>query len=159
MNKQTLRAQILNRLQAELQLQTSAAQLARDEAISEESRAENKYDTHGQEAAYLAEAQARLAAEIQAAISVYATFTMSDYNASTPIGLGAIITLSANGKDSWYLLGPRAGGLELSLSGHDVLLITPQSPIGRLLIGRRAGDTVQPPGRGSPVAYQIVAVH
>ena len=47
----------------------SAAALARDEAISEESRPENKYDTHSQEAAYLAEGQARLAGEIEADIA------------------------------------------------------------------------------------------
>ena len=40
-----LREAILHELQLELARQTSAAQLARDEAISEESRAQNKWDT------------------------------------------------------------------------------------------------------------------
>ena len=69
MNKEALRDEICRRLRAQLSLQTGAAALARDEAISEESRPENKYDTHSQEAAYLAEGQARLAGEIEADIA------------------------------------------------------------------------------------------
>lgn len=158
MNKSDLRQQIIARLQSDLALQTSAAQLARDEAISEESRAENKYDTHSQEAAYLAEGQAKLAAEIQAAIGLYQALPLPVFDAATPIGVGALVQLYARGASSWYFLGPRAGGLELTLSGCTVLLVTPQSPIGRLLIGRKAGDTVVPPGPKAPTAHRILSV-
>ena len=61
----TLRDEICRRLRAQLSLQTGAAALARDEATNEESRARSKYDTHSQEAAYLAEGQGRIAAEIE----------------------------------------------------------------------------------------------
>ena len=77
MNKSALRDAIVAQLRAELALQTSAALLARDEAISEESRAENKYDTHSQEAAYLAEGQARHAAEIEASLAHYAVLPLT----------------------------------------------------------------------------------
>ena len=63
-----LREQILAQLRATLALQVNAAQLARDEAISEESRAENRYDTHSLEAGYLAEGQARQAGDIEEGI-------------------------------------------------------------------------------------------
>ena len=62
--KSELRDAIIRHLRDELTRQTNAATMARDEAISEESRAESKWDTHSQEAAYLAEGQARLAVEI-----------------------------------------------------------------------------------------------
>ena len=64
MDKSALRSSILRQLEADLALQTRAALTSRDEATSEESKAQNKYDTRGQEAAYLAEGQARLVAEI-----------------------------------------------------------------------------------------------
>ena len=60
-NRPALRAALLAQLQSDLDLQVRAAQLARDEATHEESRPESKYDTHAQEAAYLAEGQARAA--------------------------------------------------------------------------------------------------
>ena len=55
MNKTTVRNLIVAQLRAALELQTRAALLSRDEAISEESRPENQYDMRSQEAAYLAE--------------------------------------------------------------------------------------------------------
>lgn len=158
MPKEMLRQQILQQLQAEADLQTKAAQLARDEATSEESRAENKYDTHSQEAAYLAEGQAKLAADAQEAIEVYRALALPDLPADAPVALGALVELAARDRSLWYILGPRAGGLELALSdGTPVLLITPQSPLGRQLIGKTSGASVQVPGRDT-VSHTIKQV-
>ncbi len=161
-NKPVLRAAILQQLRGELARQSAAAAGSRDEAISEESRAENKWDTHSQEAAYLAEGQARLAAEIGASIELYATLPLPDFAAGQVIALGAAVEVEtvAGGKArrAWYFIGPRAGGLELAVDGRAVLVLTPQSPLGRQLIGRRAGDTVSSTGRGQPVTQRIVSV-
>ncbi len=148
MNKSAIRAIILQQLNAELALQIGAAQLARDEAISEESRAESKYDTHSQEAAYLAEGQAKLAGEIEESLAVYTTLSLPDFSPGSVIALGAVVELSARGKSAWYFLGPRAGGLELRVGEKEILVLTPQSPLGRQLLGKRVGDSVQIPGRG-----------
>jgi transcription elongation GreA/GreB family factor len=155
--KADLRAAILAQLQRDLATQVGAAHLARDEAISEESRAENKYDTHSQEAAYLAEGQARLAGEIEASIAQYASLPLHEFASDSSIALGALVEVNAAGRRTWYFLGPRAGGMELQLDGHAVLVVTPQSPIGRQLLGKRVGDTVLAPGRTNP-PLQIMAV-
>ncbi len=155
MNKLLVRAAIVEKLQADLAQQTAAALLARDEAISEESRPENKYDTHSQEAAYLAEGQARLAREISENIGIYGSLPLPEFPAGSAIALGALVELSGN-SGPLYFVGPRAGGLELEVAGRKVLVITPQSPLGRELVGRHAGDTVNVPGRKS--AGTIVSV-
>ncbi|MCX6950698.1 MAG: hypothetical protein NTV51_00695, partial [Verrucomicrobia bacterium] len=108
LNKSAIRDAILVQLRAELALQVGAAQLARDEAISEESRAESKYDTHSQEAAYLAEGQAKLAGEIEESITHYASLPLPDFGPGTAIALGALVELGAPRGSSWYFLGPRA---------------------------------------------------
>ncbi len=158
MNKSALREQILSRLQADLAQQTAAAHLARDEAISEESRPENQYDTHSLEAGYLAEGQARLAAEIRASIEFYQALVPADFGPGAPVAVGALVELQARGQGSWYFLGPRAGGLEIPLDGTTVLVLTPQSPLGRELLGRREGDQVRVPGRGGSTAHRITVV-
>ncbi len=159
MNKTALREAILQKLREELALQTDAAALARDEATNEESRARSKYDTHSQEAAYLAEGQARLAAEAQASLQVYAGVSFADFPPDAAIAPGALIELQSGPRRSWYLLGPRAGGLELSIDGRDILVLTPQSPLGRALLGRHAGEVVQTPGRDSAtIAHRILTV-
>jgi transcription elongation GreA/GreB family factor len=147
-NKADLREAILRQLQAELARQANAAELAHDEAISEESRAQNKWDTHSQEAAYLAEGQARLAGEIRASLDLYASLPFPDLTATDPIVLGALVQIESGSRHSWYFLGPRAGGLELSVAGHDLLVLTPSSPLGRQLIGKRVGDIIPSTGRG-----------
>jgi transcription elongation GreA/GreB family factor len=157
-NKTLLREAILRQLQLELTRQANAAELARDEATSEESRAENKWDTHSQEAAYLAEGQAKFAAEIGTSMELYATLPFPDLKPGDAIVLGALVELEASGKRSWYFFGPRAGGLELNVEGHDVLILTPLSPLGRELIGKRVGDVVQTPGRGGANVQRIVTV-
>lgn len=160
MNKSVLRNAIVQQLREELARQTSAAEMARDEAISEESRAENKWDTHSQEAAYLAEGQARLAGEIAASIELYATLPLPGFAAGEPIASGAVVELEAAGGDrrTWYFIGPRAGGLELELDGRSILVVTPQSPLGRQLVGKRVGDAVPSPGRGAPTLQRIASI-
>jgi transcription elongation GreA/GreB family factor len=158
--KEALRSALLDKLRQDLALQTSAAEMARDEAISEESRPENKWDTHSQEAAYLAEGQAKLAAEINASIELYRALPLPRFTAGDTIAIGALIDLApANGGTGpRYFLGPRAGGVELHLDGRDVLVLTPQSPLGRQLLGRRLGDEIQAPGRGRTVTLRIAAI-
>lgn len=163
MNKTALREAILAQLRQELATQTKAAEMARDEAISEESRPENKWDTHSQEAAYLAEGQARLAGEIHASIEIYTTLPFPAFQATDTIAVGAVVELEPSvmpgkGKRAWYFLGPRAGGIEVPLEGKTVLVLTLQSPLGRQLLGKRVGDLVQGPGRGAAAQQRIVAV-
>jgi transcription elongation GreA/GreB family factor len=156
--KSALRAALLEKLGADLMLQTSAAHLARDEATSEESRAENKYDTHSQEAAYLAQGQARLATEIAANIEYYTSASLPDLAPADPIVTGTLIELEAGGRHAWYFLGARAGGIEFQIDGRDILVVTPQSPLGRQLLGKRVGDTVVLPGRNAGHGQRIEQV-
>ena len=158
MDKSALRTSILRQLEADLALQTQAALTSRDEATSEESKAQNKYDTRGQEAAYLAEGQARLVAEIHESIALYTAMPLPAFAATDPVALGAVVTLSGSDQPRLCFIGPRAGGLELVHEGRTLLVLTPASPLGRLLLGRKVGESVMPPSRGKPVAQTITAV-
>jgi transcription elongation GreA/GreB family factor len=157
-NKSVLREQILLQLQSTLAMQTAAAHLARDEAISEESKPENKYDTHGQEAAYLAEGQARLATEVQASIAFYQSFVPVAFVPGERIAIGALVEVKSRDLTSWYFIGPGAGGLEIPFEGRTVLVLSPQSPLGRQLVGKRAGEVLHPVGRGAAAAQQVISV-
>lgn len=149
MDKTRLREVIIERITAELEIQTRAALMARDEATHEESKPENQYDMHAQEAAYLAEGQAKLAAELQASIVLYQGLALPAFTPAQPIGLGAVVTLDTAGRKTRYFVGPRNGGIEVSFEDFEIIVLTPQSPLGRLLVGRRVGDTVNPAGRAA----------
>lgn len=155
MQKSDVRDAIVAQLRRELDLQARAAHDARDEATSEESKSEGKYDMRGQEAAYLAEGQARLAAEIAESLSLYHGLDLADLPAGSPAAVGAIVCLEAKGRVSRYFLGPRNGGLEARLGDVSFTVVTPTSPLGRQLLGRRVGESVQLPGRSGTVQHTI----
>ncbi len=159
MNKTTARDLILAQLRTDLELQTRAALLARDEAISEESRPENQYDMHSQEAAYLAEGQARHAVEISETLALYEGLPLTTVAADSPVAVGALVKVAgAKGEPTWYFLGPRGGGLEVAVDGHTVLVVTPQSPLGRELLGKTAGAAVRLLGRSANAPHRIASV-
>lgn len=158
MDKSRLHQAITEKIAADVELQTRAALMARDEATHEESKPQNQYDMHSQEAAYLAEGQAKLAAELHESLNVYRNLTLPAFAAGDPIGIGALVTLEADDRRSFYFVGPRNGGLEIELDSTVVIVVTPQSPLGRQLVGQRVGDPVELPGRGKPVPHRIVAV-
>ena len=57
MNKRAIIKKIVAKLTSELEVYFRAAQFARAEATHEQNKAENKYDTRGLEASYLARGQ------------------------------------------------------------------------------------------------------
>jgi hypothetical protein len=156
MNKEALRDEICRRLRAQLSLQTGAAALARDEAISEESRPESKYDTHSQEAAYLAEGQARLAGEIESDIARCLALRFPAAAPQAPAAMGSLLEVDRAGHRAWYFLAPAAGGLEVELGKETILVLTPQSPLGRTLLGKRPGDAVLLPPRGRGQVLRVL---
>lgn len=158
MQKAPLRDAIVSQLRLELELQSRAANDSREEATSVESKSEGQYDMRSQEAAYLAEGQARLAAEIAESITVYQTLELPSFSNDSLVAIGALVTLEAQGRKGVYFLGPRSGGLEARAGDLAFVVVTPSSPLGRQLVGRRLGDIVQLPGRGGPIAHRITGI-
>jgi transcription elongation GreA/GreB family factor len=158
MNKQNLIQKILIRLGAELEGYFRAARLAHDEATHEQSKAENKYDTRGLEASYLAHGQSRQAGEIQAAIAAFESMDVRRFGAGDPIGTGALVELEHDGKRTVFFIATRAGGMEVAHEKQTVLVITPHSPMGEQLHGKKQGDLVQLPAGGALIQYRVVKV-
>ena len=120
-----------------------SAKSAHAEATHEQNKAENKYDTRGLEASYLAHGQSRQALEVLQAIQIYENFAIREFGPEEPIDLGALVELERKGERAWYFVGSRAGGTEVICEGHEILVITPQSPMGRQLAGRKQGERVE----------------
>ena len=98
MNKRALIKKIVARLADELEVYFRAARASRAEATHEQSKAENKYDTRGLEASYLARGQSRQAVEIQAAIAAFETLDARQFGAGEPIDVGAFVELAFDGE-------------------------------------------------------------
>jgi transcription elongation GreA/GreB family factor len=140
MTKRELIDRIVARLQAELAFITRAAMATHAEATNEENKAEDKYDTRGLEASYLAHGQSKAAEEVAQALAQFQAMVPRDFARGEPIALGALVSIENVGT---YFFGPRAGGTEVKDDNDmPVSVITPQSPLGRQLLGRKQGDLV-----------------
>lgn len=158
MNKRALIKKITAKLTGELEVYFRAAQYARAEATHEQNKAENKYDTRGLEASYLARGQSRQAAELESAIAEFEKLTVRKFTEVEPINIGALIVLEVNGETLYYFLGPRAGGTEILHDKKEILVITPQSPLGEQLVGRKTGDQSQLNFGGTKQTAKVLSV-
>ena len=140
MRKKKLIQAVIERLRSDLALYHRAAVAARAEATHEQSKAENKYDTRGLEASYLARGQSRQVAEIEGAIEEFGKMEARDFGAGEEIEIGAVVELTSARETNVYFIGPRAGGTEVEFEKKAVLVITPESPLGGELIGKKQGE-------------------
>lgn len=158
MNKRVLIQKIIARLTGELGIYFRAAQNSRDEATHEQSKADNKYDTRGLEASYLARGQSRQAAELEASIAEFQKLEARTFAAGEGIEIGALVELETDGETTFYFIGPRAGGTEVVQDKKEVLVITPQSPLGSQLIGKKQGERPQLVIAGRKQPARVVSV-
>jgi transcription elongation GreA/GreB family factor len=158
MNKRDLIQKIIARLASELEVYFRAAQSSRAEASHEQSKPENKYDTRGLEASYLARGQSRQAQELETAIAEFEKLDARKFAAGEAIGLGALVELEAGAETTLYFIGPRAGGTEVVQDKREVLIITPQSPLGAQLMAKKQGDRPQLELGGRRQSARIISV-
>ncbi|OHB27060.1 MAG: transcription elongation factor GreAB [Desulfuromonadaceae bacterium GWC2_58_13] len=141
MTKNQLLQQIIATLNGDLAVLSHAARTAHAAATHQECLPDNKYDTTALEASYIAQGQANRAQEIRGALEAYRKLEPRDFDEDTPIRLTALITLvDEAGISRQVFLGPEAGGLKIPVPPGEIVIITPGSPLGRGLIGKRVGD-------------------
>lgn len=160
MEKLVLRQQVLERLAEDLLQAEQAVRAAHEAATHEENIAENKYDTLGLEAAYLATGQARRAVAIRQAMAHWRRFRPSPYDASAGIQLGALVCLvDAEDKQQQLFLGPNGGSMKLFSGAQLIQVISCEAPLGKAMLGKREGDEVSIPGAPIRQQFEVLRVH
>ena len=140
MKKTTLNEALFAVLENDLRRLQAANADASAGATHSEARAETKWDTCGLEASYLARGHAQQFKALAADVHELRAFTAPSFK-EAPIDVGALIEVKQCGEVMWFYLLPCGGGTELHADGVEVTVITPDSPVGAALIGKRAGDT------------------
>ncbi|MGE8412525.1 MAG: GreA/GreB family elongation factor [Pseudomonas sp.] len=144
MNKQSVYRLVLQQLQDDLDVAVRAAQTAYETATHEENVAENKYDTLGLEASYLAAGQSRRVEEIRQALNLWQNLVLRSDNPQSGIQIGTLLGLEdEDGHEQWLFLGPDGAGLKVQVVGQLVTVITPRSPMGQGLLGKFEDDKVE----------------
>lgn len=159
MNKTELLCYVINALEADLSLFFAAAKAAHEAATHEECAPDNKYDTTALEASYIAQGQANRAQEIKVALDAYRSLSLLDFDDAAPIRLTALVTLEdEEGNQRRLFLGPHAGGMKIPADDGEIVVITPNSPLGRSLLGRQVGDELEAGEYGLAAAFTVVQI-
>ena len=123
----------------------TALEIAR--AAHSEAKAENDKDTRGLEQSYLARGQAQRVAELEAAASDVAAMKLRTFADGDPIAMSALVVVEDDGKQQRYFIAPGGGGTTIETAGSVANVVTPASPIGTALLGKRVDDVVEFRGR------------
>lgn len=158
MAKEKILQLIIQQLSEDLALLFQAAKTAHAASIHEENLPDNEYDTLGLEASYLAQAQANRAQEIKAALASYKSLALRHFEADAPVRLTALVTLAAAEASRQVFIGPQAGGLKVNYDGTEILIITPQSPVGKELLGKTCGEVVNLRVGNTDKEFEIIDV-
>ena len=160
MDKPQLFMQIQNQLERVFESAKAAAQRAYDTATDEENEAENKYDTLGLEASYLAHGQSKRVAECESDCIKFNKFQLTAFSDDDPISIGALVCIEdASGTERHLLISPVAGGLRISFEGIVITLITMSSPIGQSLLNHVVGDDIEVEVSKVKKQFQISAIY
>lgn len=139
-DKTELLRSIVAELQAVRDQAASAADAAKETATDSENIAENKYDTLGLEAAYLAHGQSNRILQLEEDIRAFEQMELVDSDKAV---LGSLVKLEDDdGEQSLVFLGPSSGGLKISHCDVSIQIITPAAPLGKSLMGRQVDDEV-----------------
>ena len=155
MLKATLQAELVELLSTMLATARAAHAAAVEGATHSEARAENDKDTRGLEQSYLARGQAQRVAELEAELAEVIALALRTFAPGDPIALSALVTIDEDGARHRWFIAPRGGGCMLA---GDVAVVTPASPLGRALLGKRVDDDVEVRLPGRVRDFTIVAI-
>ena len=116
-------------------------------ATHPEAKPENDKDTRALELSYLARGQAARVVELQQAEEKLERLVVRAFDADgARVALTALVAVEIEGTRQLYFVAPYGGGLRARICVDDdgeeaeVLVVTPESPVGRHLLGKVVGD-------------------
>jgi len=141
--KPDLHAELLRLVAAALAAAEQSYAAAIEGATHSESKAENDKDTRALEQSYVARGQAMRVDELRAGLADVEKMALRAFGEDDAIASGAVVSVEDQDDDSThcYFVAPSGGGT--TLANGRVQVVTPKSPLGRALCGKRVGDEVE----------------
>lgn len=156
-DKVALRDELARSLSSQLEIAQRAHLASVEGATHEEAKPENDKDTRALEQSYLARGQAQRLTELREGIKLLQGIPPRNLDISPCCSVGAVVEVNVEGQTEVYWLAPAGGGTRLA--DGCVQVLTPQSPLGRALVGSTAGDQCEAFVRGRAIELEIVDVY
>jgi len=143
-DKQTVLQTLRERLAERLESLTSSQKATQAGAVHPEGKQEHEKDTRAIEQQYLARGLAERVETLRVAVATLTTLELRDFGGGDVIRAGALVGLRDDDERALvYFLAPVGGGERVDVGAVSILVVTPQSPLGRSLLGARVGDELE----------------
>ena len=152
-NKEELLAQSAAALTESLQVLVRSALEAKEASTHPDSKAENKYDTRGLEASYLATGQAERVQEMKEKLFQMENVCIRDF-IDEPINISALVKVRIESKTERIFFVLPVGGLDLNCENQTVTTIGLDSPIGKNIYHQKTGHEFEVNNK----SYEIIEI-
>jgi hypothetical protein len=139
MDKTKILKAVIVALEEDLRRQLKGQASAAEGSTHAEAKAETKWDTCGLEQSYLARGLAQQFEALAKQVEDLRAFVPPDFS-DRPIGTGALVETEFGGEKMLFILLNCGGGVELTVDGREITVITPESPVGAVLLDKRQGE-------------------
>jgi transcription elongation GreA/GreB family factor len=152
--KKDIHAALCAHLRAEHDAALRAHKKTREGATHEEAKPENDKDTRALEQSYVERGQAKRVLDLETALADTEKMALRAFGEEDPIALGALVVVMEDDSEKTFFLAPAGGGHKVG----EVLIVTPEAPIGRALLGKKLGDEPDVVVAGKKRTLEIVRV-
>ena len=95
--------------------------------------------------------------ELESLLTMYRFLPSREYLPHEPIIPSSLVSLQIGSATTHTFIVPRGGGFITTVDGKPLQVLTPQSPLGEALLGKKTGDRVQVEIRGQMREYLIIS--
>ena len=152
--KQTILDAVIQALETELERQTQANAQSNAATTFSASNADKQRDTTGFESAFLAHGYAMHCIDIAHQLEELKAMPIEDFTGQE-IDIGALVEVDMGGETDCYILLNCGGGTEVSVDGKTVTVITPESPLGQVLMGNIEAGFIELPSGAQGIILDI----
>ncbi len=142
-DKARVHAALRASLEQALEAMARAAEETRKGATHEESRSEGDKDMRATEQSYVARGQAMRTEQLAEELARFVAEPIRGFDADARIAVGALVRARVDDEPRVFFVCPQGGGSELLVDERRVTVLTPSSPAGRAILGKRAGDAYE----------------
>ncbi len=98
------------------------------------------------------------AEELARLLVMYRFLPLREYGADDVACPAALVELEFQGTTAFYFIAPQGGGLVTRVEGKPVQVLTPNSPLGEALMGKKVGEQVRVEMREGVREYRVVSI-
>ncbi len=96
--------------------------------------------------------------ELRAQLQMYRFLPKRIYSHDDLVVPSVLVTLKTGSVEAYYFVVPQGGGLITDVDGKPLQVITPHSPLGEKLLGKKVGDAFEVELRNGVRHYEVTSI-